>query len=968
MINSLNLYIKILFYWIISFLIINACQTSYAQNFQKVLGGNNNDEPMTLIHTSDGGCIIAGYTKSFGAGDKDIYVIKLDANYNTVWSKAIGGSQDDIAYSVVQSTDGDIMIAASTASYGAGNNDICIIKIDTMGNILWTKTYGKNGNDFPYKIIQTYDGNFIIDSYSTSFGAGLMDIYLIKIDSDGNLIWNKTIGGNENDWLDNIVLTSDSGFIGIGSTKSFGAGGGQHDIYAIKFDSTGNIEWQKTYGNTKNEGSYGVCEMSNKDFIISGHTMPTYNSINERDLLIFRINSQGDIIWSKKYIGTNYDESARNVLPCDNGDIISIGYTESFGSGVRDIFLLKIQGDGTFLRMKTFGGTDYEDISFNSSILANNDEIIISGSTKSFDFDGSAADYYNIYLIKTDTGILSSDCNSTMAILSVSNYAMTTTSPAPTISTQSPTINSANNSAVVVTDIAYICCLQISLGNDTSICYGDSLLLDASTEGVTYLWQDSSTDSVFSVSSSGVYWVEVTDTNGCVKRDSIQVNVIPYPIADIGNDTNLCNSAILIDAGSGCTSYLWQDGSTNQTCFTDSSGIYWVELANSIGCSLRDSVNINIYSLPVIDIGTDTIICSGSSCSIDAGSGFISYLWQDGSTDQTFNADTEGIYWVEIIDTNNCFNKDSIQIDLITVPSIYIGNDTVLCNSILNISAYNVNNEYVSYLWQDNTNDSLFTVSSTGLYWVQASNVCGSDTDSVYVYIAPLPQVNLGNDTSICEGTNIILKAGTDYKSYLWQDSSTDSLLSVNSAGIYYVYVTDTNNCVNTDNIGITIIPLPYTNLGNDTTICKSSKILDAGAGYDSYLWQDGNTYQSIIVSDSGTYCVRVSNICGIDRDTIIIYGCSSTYIYVPNIFTPNEDAINDIFLVKGLNAKTFEIYVFNRWGNMVYYSCDINQGWNGLFMNHGAKCMQGVYAWVIKFRDTEDNLKTKYGHVSLLR
>jgi len=157
------------------------------------------------------------------------------------WIKTIGGINQEWGYSIVQTSDGGFAIAGYTSSFGAGNDDIYVIKLDANGNLQWTKTIGGTNLEWGYSIVQTSDGGFAIVGYTESFGAGLQDVYVVKLDANGNLQWTKTIGGANVDFGNSIVQTSDGGFVIAGHTNSFSGGGGIYDVYIIKLDTNGNL-------------------------------------------------------------------------------------------------------------------------------------------------------------------------------------------------------------------------------------------------------------------------------------------------------------------------------------------------------------------------------------------------------------------------------------------------------------------------------------------------------------------------------------------------------------------------------------------------------------------------------------------------------------------------------------------------------------------------------------------------------
>jgi hypothetical protein len=223
----------------------------------KTIGGSSDDEAYSIIQSSDGGYVVAGWTWSFGAGNYDIYVVKLDSSGNVQWTKTIGGSSDDRAYSIIQSSDGGYVVAGWTLSFGAGNYDMYVVKLDSGGNVQWTKTIGGSSDDRAYSIIQSSDGGYVVAGWTLSFGAGNYDIYVVKLDSGGNVQWTKTIGGSSDDRAYSIIQSSDGGYVVAGRTRSFGAG--SYDFYVVKMDANGNVCFSQNitnYSVSSNVGSF----------------------------------------------------------------------------------------------------------------------------------------------------------------------------------------------------------------------------------------------------------------------------------------------------------------------------------------------------------------------------------------------------------------------------------------------------------------------------------------------------------------------------------------------------------------------------------------------------------------------------------------------------------------------------------------------------------------------------------------
>jgi hypothetical protein len=238
------------------------------KKWSRTFGGSGLDEGYSVQQTSDGGYVVAGYTYSYGAGEDDVYLIKTDAGGNKVWEKTFGGSSYDVGNSVQQTSDGGYVVVG-TQSYGAWSADVYFIKTDAGGNKVWEKTFGGTGDYGGTSVQQTSDGGYVIAGYTTPYGAEKMDVYLIKTDASGNKVWEKTFGGSNADKGTSVQQTSDGGYVIAGDTESYGAGG---DVYLIKTDASGNKVWEKTFGGSSYDVGNSVQQTSDGGYVVAGET------------------------------------------------------------------------------------------------------------------------------------------------------------------------------------------------------------------------------------------------------------------------------------------------------------------------------------------------------------------------------------------------------------------------------------------------------------------------------------------------------------------------------------------------------------------------------------------------------------------------------------------------------------------------------------------------------------------------
>jgi len=360
----------------------------------RVYGGEHDDCIYDVIETSDSEYVAVGSTRSFGAGNSDVYLIKLNTNGDTMWTKTYGGPLDDVGRSVQETSDGGFIIAGWTESFATDGSNIYLIKTDINGDTTWTNTSGGTLYDYGYSVQETSDNGFILAGRISSFSVGGSDVFLTKTDSLGNTLWSKIYGSTGWDAGCSIRKTSDGGFVIAGRTTSNGPG---WDVYIIRIDTNGDSLWTKTYGGTNWDVGYELQETFDGGYIITGCT-DSYGA-GGFDIYLAKIDSLGNMVWSRTQGGIGWDEGRSIQETADKGFIIA-GSTESFGAGGFDLYLVRTYSNGYPIWTETYGGTDW-DIGY-SVKLTSDGGYIIAGKTKSF-----GAGLYDAYIIKTkpDLGI-----------------------------------------------------------------------------------------------------------------------------------------------------------------------------------------------------------------------------------------------------------------------------------------------------------------------------------------------------------------------------------------------------------------------------------------------------------------------------------------------------------------------------------------------------------------------------------
>jgi hypothetical protein len=321
--------------------------------WSRTYGRSSYDDAASVIQTDDGGYALAGSASSFGAGGYDFWLVKTDSAGSALWNRTYGGTNNEYAQCVVQTSDGGYALAGYTRSYGAGIDDFWLVKTDSVGIMQWSQTYGGTGYDRAYSLVQTGDGGYALAGSTDSFGAGDHDFWFVKTDSDGNHLWNQTYGGTGVDIANSMVELGDGGYALAGYTYSYGAG--YSDFWLVKTDSSGDHLWNQTYGGTSDECAYSLVQTSDGGYVLAGF-LPS-SGADWADFWLVKTDSDGNHLWNQTYGGTGVD-IANSMVELGDGGYALAGYTTSFGAGGSDFWLVKTDVAGNHLWNKTYGGVD----------------------------------------------------------------------------------------------------------------------------------------------------------------------------------------------------------------------------------------------------------------------------------------------------------------------------------------------------------------------------------------------------------------------------------------------------------------------------------------------------------------------------------------------------------------------------------------------------------------------------------
>jgi len=307
--------------------------------WRSAYGGKKKDYAKAITKTSDGNFIAVGATESFSKdGNLDVYVVKFDTEGKRAWQKSFGGEEKDEASAVVAVKGGGVLVAGYTESFGKGRKDVYILYIDKDGKEIWSKAIGGEDEDEAFAITLTADGGFVVAGKTESYGEGRSDFYMLKFDGDGKLLWDKVYGEGNEDVIHGITPTPEGGFVVVGKTGSFGS---KHsDIDIIKYSKNGKIIWHRIYGFKSKEWANSITRIAGGGYVVVGTTKSF--GFGKFDFYVLELDSEGHSIWANVYGGANKEE-ANAVTRMADGSILVVGDTESFGNGSYDFFMLNLQ-------------------------------------------------------------------------------------------------------------------------------------------------------------------------------------------------------------------------------------------------------------------------------------------------------------------------------------------------------------------------------------------------------------------------------------------------------------------------------------------------------------------------------------------------------------------------------------------------------------------------------------------------
>lgn len=984
----------------------------YSTNFCQACLGNANG----LATVSNDEVVIAGeYTTNTSSpfpttpgafmpvsqGLSEGWVLRLNGTGSAlVWSTMLGGSDDDYLYDVAvndleepyvvgksSSTAFPITPGAFLSSSGAS----LIARLNANGTgLIYSSWFGPDGDLRGVDVHPVSREAFVVGTVNSAaftttpgafqtVGAGGTDVAVGRVNASGStLIYSTYLGGNDADDGRGIAVNENNEAYVSGFTNS------------SNFPFT-NCQYQTTPG-------------GNRDVFLA-HFSPLGDTLGSAGIAIFG--------------GQNNDYTNPRVEVREDGPVDTLFY--GLTSHSPDFPTTP----GTYAPVKGNGTSDLQvamklvpaGISLPDTSYCNSDSIEIQVASLFDNLLWSTSDttpgiWINqpgqYWVQGTIYGCTFSDTfNITAALLSVNLGADTTVCDTTGLSV---TLNAGSGNAwqwstsatssgitatqpgtywVEVTDTLSGCRVsdtlaiipgQLPLPNLPPIanfCQGDSIALDADPgnnyPGASFLWSNADTSSQTTFQNPGWAWVEITGPDGCTRRDSSLVVLNSPPSVSLGADSTLCDTTGFNATASGpnFASWLWSNGSTNPSTTFFQAGTVWVQVTDSNGCVARDSLQLTLGYAPSPDLGPDQYICPGDSVTLHADPNNqapgASFLWHNGATTAQTTLSTGGWAWVEQTTSAGCRSIDSIRITLHALPNPDLGPDTSVCGAP---SVFlDAGPAFSSYLWSDGSTGPTTNILSSGWAWVEVTDINGcTNRDSLHITTSPFPSPVLPPDTLLCDQDSILLNPGS-FSDYLWSDGSTAPSLNVATPGLYSVTVSNGSACLDSASIVVTQLLRTHPELGPDLNLCHDDpRMLALPQVPDTEVeWSTGSREWQIDILRPGIYWAEITDQCGKMRDSVQVnFAMDSTDIFVPNVFSPNYDGINDCWKVEIRDGATIMVQIYDRWGRLMYELPNPTDCWDGHFANRPAP--EGVYFVLVRYRACNGELVNRASALTLVR
>lgn len=845
--------------------------------------------------TSDGNVIVSGEFVSYSSSPIELgaFCMKTDIEGNVIWAK-LYDSTADVSYDFInyfksiELADGNILLAGRTTNNVSGNNDFLLTKLDNNGNTIWLKTYeskfwrGFNGSGDHFYLTSLEEDPATGDIYvAAGHWEGFSCVTKFAA-ADGQIIWSNAYDGYDGEQPFGLVINSNHlllfDLINASSNNSYvhvtGLNKSNGDtLFTKTIRQTGDLSASRLYRGTQ------VVKLNNGHYRMGGPTtrylqFPIYTgTIDLFHAGIIELDENVNFVkaWGfKNRLESNGYNTKLSLFPDGSGVFSMLDYISGYtGEGQVCLFRDDLIYHNR-KRLHNNEGIPYEPPSLQ---LADGGFLNIKtmGDSLVNGVDGSRIDYYRMHT--SDTGSVCMGIKDTATSIWYFNFEPVTRR-----------IDSVHRNVLRESRVKQFDTWDFSLSPDPSCVVSsncDTLYLSASA--VTICPGNSVIITVHK------------------NRECGSLVPLVYNNSFVNQVTRLSDSTYEFHFSTPGSGYIH---------------------ASLMGCVwMKDSVFIEVIpAIHSLDLGADTVLCPGNQVALHAGAGFASYVWQDGSVDSIFIATTPGTYYVTAINSCGTSYTDTILVNDHPPIPLSIGPDRTKCNSdSIQLSGPS---GFISYSWSPAYQVSSTTSQTISVnpavdtsYRLRAELTPGCFAfDTVRITVYRSPAINLGADTSFCQGDSIILNAGTGFTQYSWSSGGTGQQVTVFGSGNYFVEAVTADGCKSVDTLRVlNVFNIPAVNLNPDNTLCTgTTRLLDAGPGFSTYAWNTGSSGQSVSVSTTGIYSVTVmdSNGCfGYDSSVI------NTLLPVPAGFLPPDTAICSYGSLQLKPLADYNIYSWSTGG-----------------------------------------------------
>jgi hypothetical protein len=877
--------------------------------------------------------VTTGAFQTTYGGNRDAFVVKFNSAGTRQWASYYGGSALDDGYGFAADSTGSVallvttnssnlqtsgMVARPTNNSVAEPYDIVIAKFSPTGARIWATYFGGNNTDYGYAVGTdtsqsiiisgwTYSTNLPLTNAAQSTIGGSADAYVAKFNKDGARLWSTYYGGGnmENDQTTGLgfvgVATDLSGNVFIGGVVASGGfpttigsaqttyGGGANDGYVVKFNSLGARQWATYFGGSGDDAGTGVAARPDGAVLLTGYTTSTNLPVTtdciycgpqgQRDVFITRMNSLGVREYVDYYGGLVNDEG-HGISFDPYGSMVVGGVTYSTNFPIQNAAQAFKGGNSTanpdaFVALFCDPSKPMIDSSGPLSFCPG-DSVTLSALEGFVSYRWNDAGQSTTHRITVkETG------NYVLQVVSASGCAAT-----------SDTIKVRVHQRTKP---------RIFPVGPIRLCLPDSVTLDPGPGYAVYTWlPNMEIGRTLKVKTAGTYRVMTIDNNGCLDTsDPVVVTAFPKPqvptISPNGPIT-ICQGdpLTLSAAGNSTDSYRWNNGQSGQSLTPTASGTYRVTVTTANGCTETSQdvvVTINPKPLPVIYPQGPTTFCEGDSVLLSSSNGYTTYKWSTGSSSTNITVKTSGTYTLEVTDDKGCKGTTSVQITVLPrpTPRVTVTGPLTFCEG--ESVTLDAGDGYGSYRWSNGETSRTIEAKLPGQYYVVVSANganCPGTSDTVTVKVNPAPRAAMSGPIVVCQNTTANYSVPAEPgRTYTWTVSGTSSSIEsgagteaivvkwgpAGSGTVRIKIVDNATGCSSDTTVTVTIGDrlVPSIQPSRSTTLCAGDSVtLDAGSGYTSYQWDNGQSGRRITVKAAGTYKVSVANAAGCSGDASI--------------------------------------------------------------------------------------------------